>query len=315
MARLAQARKARLSIPRVQRPRHPGVSRGRRAYTPRSGLAQRVVAKPSLALATTQAQPSGAAVPATQSTPTAPLSEAPKAVSAPSPPSGLFDLPAYSGNGEDPRDAAYWSHVSKLKFSAEQDYAKTQLEQQRSDTDYNDALQTAIRNRATEQRTLGENAIRGNLSASGWLDRNEAEDTLGYTQERAHAQLNKTEEDAAREATRKAILQGYTLDAAAELGEAAARLAQRKREEAERAEALAALRESGGEEDGSAAAWSGEAPTGEAGGPFWGSKAPGGYMPKPKPKHKGSGSGGTPYSPPNKNPNREALDRKRKKAR
>lgn len=263
MPRLGQARKARLSIPKVQRPKHPGqrqqpaLGRNRSAYSPRAGLAQRVVATPPASSATTPAQPSNAAVPQTQSTPTAPLSEAPKA---PSAPKGLFDLPAYSPQAgqEDPRDASYWANVSKLKFSAEQDYASNLQEQQMADTGYNDALQTAIRNRATGQRTLGENAIRGNLSNSGWLDRNEAEDTTAYTQERSFAQLTKTQEDSAREATRKAIQQGYSLDAAAELGEAAARYAARKQEEAERAEALAeASDESGGGGGGGSSGYTG----------------------------------------------------------
>lgn len=249
MPRLGQARKARLSIPRVQRPQRPGqrrqpaLGRNRSAYSPRAGLAARVVA-PAPSQATTRAQPSNA-VPQTQSTPTAPLSEAPKAPAVSPAPKGLFDLPAYSG-AEDPRDATYWANVAKLKFSAEQDYSKGLLEQQMADTGYNDARQTAIRNRATQQRGLGENAIRGNLSASGWLDRNEAEDTTAYTQERAQAQLTKSQEDAGREAARKAILQGYSLDAAAELAEAASRYAQRRQEEAEQAEALAEGDDSGG---------------------------------------------------------------------
>jgi hypothetical protein len=294
MPRLGQARKARLSIPKVQRPKRPGqrqqpaLGRNRSAYSPRAGLAQRVVAPPSPASrATTQAQPSNAATLQTESTPTAPLSEASKAPAAPPAPKGLFDLPAYSG-GEDPRDATYWANVSKLKFSAEQDYSKGLLEQQMADTGYNDALQTAIRNRATQQRGLGENAIRGNLSASGWLDRNEAEDTTAYTQDRAYAQLTKSQEDAGREAARKAILQGYSLDAAAELAEAASRYAQRKQEEAENAEALA-----GGE--------GGEGGGGSGGGGASGYTGTGGYIKPFKPKKKNIGVGpGKPAASPTK---------------
>lgn len=256
MPGLAQARKARLSIPRFQRPRHPQAPRlGQRkpVYHQHAGLAQRVVAKATPSPATTPAQPSNAAapsIPATQSTPTDPLantSPAPKA------PGGLFDLPSYSGPGEDPRDAQYWANLAKLRFGAEQKYSEGLREQQMADTGYNDALQTAIRNRSQQQRGLGESAIRSNLSSSGWLDRSEAEDTTAYTQERSHAQLQKTEEDAAREAARKAVREGYSLDAASELAEAAGRLAQRKQQEAERAEALAALQaEQGGgaEEEG-----------------------------------------------------------------
>ncbi len=280
MAGIAQARKARLGVPRVQRPRRPQqgprLGQAQKPYHPRAGLAQRVVAKASLSPspATTPAQPSNASVattvPATQSTPMEPLASAPPA---PKAPSSLFELPAWSGQGEDPRDATYWANISKLKFADEQKYSEGLREQQMADTGYNDALQTAIRNRAVQQRTLGENAIRGNLGNSGWLDRNEAEDTTAYTQERGHAQLQKTEEDAARAAARNALREGFGIEAAGELGEAAARLAQRKQEEAERAEALAAMQQqstsgSGGEEESSGDGWSGEAPTGES---FFGS--------------------------------------------
>jgi hypothetical protein len=209
-----------------------------------------VVAKGSASPATTQAQPSNAAVPQTQSQPTDPLQSATTAP-APSVPKELFSLPSYSGP-DDPRDAQYWANVSKLKFGAEQKYSEGLREQQMADTGYNDALQIAIRNRAVQQRGLGENAIRGNLGNSGWLDRSEAEDTTAYTQERSHATLAKTEEDAARSAARNAIREGYSLEAASELAEAAGRLAQRRQEEAERAEALAARQaeESGGGGEG-----------------------------------------------------------------
>lgn len=290
MPGLAQARKARLGIPRVQRPRHPQAPRlGQRkpVYNQRAGLAQRVVAQSaSPSTATTQAQPSNAAapsIPATQSTPTDPLASAPPA---PKAPTGLFDLPSYSGPGEDPRDATYWANVAKLRFGAEQKYSEGLREQQMADTGYNDALQTAIRNRSQQQRGLGESAIRSNLSASGWLDRSEAEDTTAYTQERGHAQLAKTEEDAAREAARKAVREGYSLDAASELAEAAGRLAQRKQEEAERAEALAARQA--------------EEAQAQGGGEEGGGGGPSGY----------TGTGG--YIKPHKNPVKIAVANRRK---
>jgi len=181
-------------------------------------------------------------VPATQSEPTDALATAATATPAPvpKPPTGLFDVPAYTGGGADPRDATYWANIAKLKFNAEQEYGKDLQEQQRADTDYGSAAQEALRNRLVGQRTLGENAIRQNLSNSGWLDRNEAEDTTAYTQDRAHAQLNKTEEDQARAAARTALQQGFSLEAAAELAATAGRYAQAQQEAAERAEAIAA---------------------------------------------------------------------------
>jgi hypothetical protein len=172
----------------------------------------------------------------------APLATAVPATSAPAakPPTGLFDIPAYTGAGADPRDATYWANVAKLKFNAEQEYGKDLQEHLLADTVYGFAAQEALRNRLLGQRTLGENAIRQNLGNSGWLDRNEAEDTTAYAQDRAHAQLNKTEEDQARAAARTALQQGFSLEAAAELAAAAGRYAQAQQEAAERAEAIAA---------------------------------------------------------------------------
>jgi hypothetical protein len=279
MQRIGSARKARLSIPKVnQRPR---ISQ-RRAAGPSAkrqmGLANRIAAPPAPRPdATGTAQPSNASVPETQSQPTDPFKAAASS-SAPRPPvpGDLFQVPAWSGQGEDPRDATYWSNLAKLKFNAEQEYASSLAEQTRADSDYNEAVQTAIRNRASQQRGLGESAIRANLGNSGWLDSNEAQDTLAYTQERAAAQLSKTQEDAARAAARKAIQQGFSLEVAAELGEAAARSAERREQEAAEAEGLPG--EAADSPSGGAAA----APPGRSGGPFWGPKGPGGYMPKPK---------------------------------
>lgn len=257
MARIAKARNARLSIPRVGRAQEP--------Y--KAALKSRVIAAAPRTAATTPAQPSNA--PAAPSAPSAPSTTA--APSAPAAPKGLFDLPTYAPQAgqADPRDATYWANLSKLKFAAEQDYSKGLFEQQGADTSYNDALQTAIRNRGLQQRGLGEDAIRGNLGASGWLNRNEALQTTQYTQERATASLTKSQEDQARAAARSAILQGYSVDAAAELGEAAARYAQRA------AEAAANAEPSAGPEPVAAAP---AAPSGPAAGPFWGNKGPGGYL-------------------------------------
>jgi hypothetical protein len=252
MQRLGSARKARLSIPKVnQRPR---VNVANRIRPYRSSLAQRVAAppapRPAVAYAgpTTQSQPvdpfrsavggqngqgpgggqgGGGGHPG-------PSSPTPSAPATPQP-AGLFPIPAYTPapGQEDPRDAAYWANLAKLRFSDEQEYAKELQEQTRADTDYADAVQTAIRNRGVEQRTLGENAIRSNLGNSGWLDRNEAEQTTAYTQERAHAALTKEQEDQARAAARKALLSGYGIDAAALFAEAGDRYGARKREEAQ----------------------------------------------------------------------------------
>lgn len=310
MPRISQARKARLSVPKVGRPTRTGaISAPRRAARgPRTGLGQRRVAAHRAGLGDrVVARPAGApgalaTPPSTQSEPTAPLSESevkPAAAAPPPAPKGLFDLPGWSGRGEDPRDASYWRNIAKLRFSAEQGYSKGLLEQEQADTGYNDALQTAIRGRALEQRGLGEQAIRSNLGNSGWLDRSEAEDTLEYTRERSAAQLSKTQEDAAREAARSAILQGYSLDAAAELGEAAARLADRKEEQAEGGEGLYEFEEGGGGSVGSVSS---------------GYMQPGGHIRpwKPKKSKRPKGSGGTSYVSPKKNAAKAALSPRRR---
>jgi hypothetical protein len=217
---------ARLAIPKVQ---HPHVA-AKQAIGGVGKIAQRRLALSSPATST--AQPSNS-VPATQTTPVDPMASTP-APSAPVP-TGLFDLPAYTpaAGQPDPRDAVYWANLAKLKFSDEQEYSKGLREQTRADTDYGDALQTAIRNRAVQQRSLGEDAIRGNLGASGWLDRNESEQTTTYTQERAHAARNKEEDDQSRTAIRNAILQGFGIDSGGLLADAGERYGQRKREEAQ----------------------------------------------------------------------------------
>lgn len=234
MRGLARARKARLSIPRVaQNPRPVG-----HTY---SGLANAVAAKTP---ATTTAQPSNAATPTTQSEATDPFKAAPSTPQA----RGLFDIPSYTPQAgqPDPRDATYWQNISKLKFEDEQKYSEFGREQTRADTDYADAVQTAIRNRGLQQRGLGEDAIRGNLGSSGWLNRTEGQQTATYTQERAHAQLNKSEEDQARAAARTALLEGWGIDAAAELAAAGGRYAEGSREEAQNAPGEPGASASGG---------------------------------------------------------------------
>jgi hypothetical protein len=263
---------ARLAIPKVNK--NPGIAVKRAIGGVGKVATTKPVATVTHTLATTPSQPSNT-VPATQSTPVDPMANAP--VPGTPAPTGLFDLPAYAPppGQADPRDASYWANLAKLKFSDEQEYSKGLRAQTRADTDYGDALQTAIRNRAVQQRSLGEDAIRGNLSASGWLDRNESEQTTAYTQDRAHAAKNKEEEDQARTAARNAILQSFGLDAGGLLAEAGDRYAQRKREEAEAIEAAP----SGGEGAGGGASGggTGDTPTGAAAGPFWGAKDPGGY--------------------------------------
>ena len=196
-------------------------------------------APPAVAPAKAVSQPSNAAPPA-PTQPTDPFKEASASGTTDTTPAkpGEFRIPAYTpAPGQpDPRDATYWANVSKIKFNDEQAYAKSLQDQQESDTAYNDALQTAIRNRALQARQLGEQAIKGNLGASGWLDRNEAEQTSAYTQARSTAALTKEQEDQARAAARSALEQGFGIDVAAELAEAGHRYGENAGKEAETAE-------------------------------------------------------------------------------
>lgn len=145
-----------------------------------------------------------------------------------------FATPAYTAtNGQDPRDATYWSNLAKLQFNDRTEFAKIGEEQTKADSDYNYAVQQAIQNRQVQERQLGESAIKSNLSASGWLDRTQGEQTNAYTGERAKAQLSKEQEDHARQIARQALEQGYSIEAAGLLAEAGSRYAQALQGEAE----------------------------------------------------------------------------------
>jgi hypothetical protein len=146
-----------------------------------------------------------------------------------------FAIPTYTPtNGQpDPRDAEYWANLSKLAFNDQTEYSKDLQEQTVADSSYSSALQQAIQGRKVQERNLGENAISHNLSSSGYLDRTEGEQTRDYTQERANAALTKSQEDQARETARKALVEGFNIEAAAELAAAAGRYAEGQGKEAE----------------------------------------------------------------------------------
>jgi hypothetical protein len=219
---LKQALGNRIAAPKAPRPVAPA-----RALTPKVALSPAAALTP----ATTTAQSSNVA--ATGSTSAASV-EAP---TAPAPVNTTpFAIPTWNPKvaGEaDPRDAAYWQNLSKLQFTDQNEYAKDLQEQTTADSGYSAALQQAIQGRKVQERSLGETAIRGNLGSSGYLDRTQGEQTRDYTQERANASLTKSQEDQARLASRKALEQGYGIEAAGLLGEAAARYAEGAGKEAE----------------------------------------------------------------------------------
>jgi hypothetical protein len=211
----------------------------------KAGLANRIAApKPprpvgaAQPLHTPQAQTP--TVPQTQSTPTDPLkaAAAPSAPPAPAPAATDPFAISPSSGPDDPRDATYWQNVTKLQFNDRNEYAKDLADQTTADSSYSAALQQAIQARATQERSLGESAIRGNLGSSGWLNRTQGEQVRDYTQERANASLSKSQEDAARLAARTALVQGFSLEEAQERAEAASRRAGSAVGEAETAEPL-----------------------------------------------------------------------------
>jgi hypothetical protein len=199
----------------------------------KAGLANRIAApKPPPAVGAakplTTPQAPTATVPATQSTPTDPLKTVgdtkPNHIKAPPAPAPTDPFAITPSSGpDDPRDATYWQNVTKLQFNDRNEYAKDLADQTTADTSYASALQQAIQARATQERTLGESAIKGNLGSSGWLNRTQGEQVRDYTQERANAALTKSQEDAARLAARTALVQGFSLEEAQERAEAAAR--------------------------------------------------------------------------------------------
>lgn len=245
---------ARLAIPRVnQNPKPPVLRNGgltapkaaaKSRTSPVVGNAQVAQKRPSLANAValksaTTAQPSNTVATTPGSTSAAAATPAPAPTTAPG---ELFKIPTWtpSSPGEaDPRDSSYWANVAKLKFTDEQEYQKTLGEEAASNSGYNLALQQAIRARGGQERELGENAIKGNLSASGWLNRNQAEQATTYAEERGAASRGHEGETQAFAAARTALQQGFGLEAAQELAEAAGRRAEAAGEETEKGAAEA----------------------------------------------------------------------------
>jgi hypothetical protein len=259
--------RARLAIPRVNTdPRPPKLGQAQ-AIRSRIGLGKgRPAPGPGIApakpVSTTTAQPTNTVA---ASTPGSTAAAATAAPAAPSPPpsNDLFAIPSYTpGQGEaDPRDAAYWSNLAKLRFQDQQEYAKNLASESQGNAAYAFAKQEAIRNRAIQERQLGENAIKGNLSASGWLNRTQGEQETTYTSQRAAADLSHEQELHAFQAARNALQEGFGIEAASLLAEAAGRLSAREEQEAAKG-----APEAGGE--ASASGPSGSAPTGGAAGKF-----------------------------------------------
>lgn len=238
--------RARLAIPKVnQNPRPPQLKAAlgsRMKARPARGIRPAVALTPhnpglAPAKALTPATSTAAASNTAATGSTSAAANVTPAPLAPAPATTPFAIPTWNPKtpGEaDPRDATYWSNLAKLQFQDQNEYSKNLQEQTYADSAYNSALQQAIQGRHVQERQLGESAIRGNLGSSGWLDRTQGEQVRAYTQERANAQLSKSQEDAARLAARNALAEGYGIEAAGLLAEAAARYAEGQAGEAEK---------------------------------------------------------------------------------
>lgn len=293
--------RARLGIPRInQNPRPPhleaariarpnfGISRGQGLHTPRTlrvqvgpPAAPHPTAQPSNSVAATPGSTSGAST----STPSLPV------VKVPTQPKETFPEPIWSpakAGENDPRDPTYWENLSKLRYTDQQEYNKIGEEAAKENAGYNAAKQEAIRNRAVQERQLGETAIKANLGASGWLNRTQGEQATVYTSARAKADLTQKEQVEAFNRARKALEEGFSVEAAGLLAEGGERLAKREGEEAAK-----------GAPEAPAAPAAPAAPSGSKGGK---GKGGGGG------KGHGIGNGGTTApAPANYNPTRAAI--------
>jgi hypothetical protein len=80
----------------------------------------------------------------------------------------------------DPRTPDYWRNVNNLLFNTQSRIASLNLEGQRETLDQGKVMGDMATNRGYQQRGLGEEAMRSGLANSGWLSRNEAEDSTAY---------------------------------------------------------------------------------------------------------------------------------------
>ena len=109
----------------------------------------------------------------------------------------------------DPRDATYWSNVSNLLFNTQRQQSEGLLAQQRSTLDYQRGLGDMQTDRGREQRGLAEEAMRGGLANSGWLNRADSEDTYDFLRQREDYQTNYERDRTDRASSLSAGIQDY----------------------------------------------------------------------------------------------------------
>lgn len=218
--------RARLGIPKVNvapRVSAPKVALKNRARKPVRGQTQTIQPVPG-----SKSDPVSPVATANASAPVTPVAPATPSAASDNP----FQIPAYSG-ANDPRDATYWAAANKLVFNSQQEYNNNLREQANADASYNMALKLAIQNRALQERNLGLANLSNGLTASGYHDRTDAQQTTDYLNERAQAELSKSQEDQARAAAKKALIEGFGIDHAALMAEAAGRYDAAKANEAQ----------------------------------------------------------------------------------
>jgi hypothetical protein len=210
------------------KPRQPRIGVGNNVAAPKGlqqGLAGNTVVTPAPAA---PAPTAPATVPATQTTPTDPFQSVVN-------PTGHFQVPTWTPQkpGEaDPRDSTYWEHVTKLQGVDNPKYAEIEQAKTASDANYAQATQEAIHNHVLQERALGLSSISGGLESSGWLDRNQANQTTAYTNERSNASLTKSQEDQAFTTAIGALEEGWGIETAAELAAAGGRYTEHQGKEA-----------------------------------------------------------------------------------
>lgn len=145
-----------------------------------------------------------------------------------------YDVGAPQG-GEDPRDAAYWANVAKLKWTSEQEAARLQREDTAGDIATERALVDLASNRNYQDRATRQALAAGNLGSSTTAFGRFAQEEGAYGLAASRAIEDHGMQEAARQAAVDALNSGFTIEEAIQRAEAAARLADRKAREAQNA--------------------------------------------------------------------------------
>lgn len=145
---------------------------------------------------------------------------APRAPSAPGAPKpGAAAAPA-APVAPDPRDSTYWQNLAKLQFTRNQQQAQLTQEQAYADTDFAEAVRRRLGQKVEDVQNIRQGANREGLFYSGQLGKRQGDYEVDFQRREADAQTAYTRANAAREAARQALAEGYSLDEAAAMAEA-----------------------------------------------------------------------------------------------